>query len=227
MKNALPTYKNACEGGSKDLQKQYEVMEKSLHTLNQGLPARKTQWADAGQQRIFKILALLTGKPTVYVCNVDEDSVVKGNIYSHAVMDKAKAEGAECVIISAGIEAEISQIDDPADQAAFLADLGLQHTGLTRVIQAGYNTLNHITFFTVGPKEARAWTVTKGATAPNAAGVIHGDFERGFICADTITYDDYVALGGEAAAKDAGKIRQEGKSYIVQDGDIFHFKFNV
>ncbi len=227
LEKRIANMQKRLRGGNKELQKELDVMQKSLHTLNQGYPARKSPLDDEEQQKIFKMLALLTGKPMVYVCNVDEDSVVTGNAHSQKVMQKAESEGAECVIISAAIEAEISQIDEPADQAAFLADLGLQETGLARVIRAGYNTLNQITFFTVGPKEARAWTVTAGATAPNAAGVIHGDFERGFICADTIAYDDYYALGGESAAKDAGKIRQEGKTYIVQDGDIFHFKFNV
>ena len=227
LEKRIANMQKRLRGGDKQLHNQLDIMQTSLDTLNQGLPARNADFADAEQQKMFKNLALLTGKPVLYVCNVDEESVVSGNAHSHKVMQKAQAEGAECVIISAAIEAEIAQIDTPDEQAAFLADMGLTETGLARVIRAGYNTLNHITFFTVGPKETRAWTVTAGATAPTAAGVIHGDFEWGFICADTISYADYKQLGGETAARDAGKIRQEGKSYVVKDGDIFHFKFNV
>lgn len=214
-------------GGNKDLQKELDIMERTLATLNASEPARNLDLQDEEDQKIFKNLALLTGKPIVYVCNVDEASVVNGNALSAKVQQKAESEGAQCVIVSAAIESEISQMEDPADQAEFLNDLGLSETGLARVIRAGYDALQHITFFTVGPQESRAWTIPRGATAPNAAGVIHGDFERGFICADTISFDDYQSLGSESAVKDAGKMRQEGKAYIVQDGDIFHFKFNV
>ena len=160
------------------------------------------------------------------MCNVDEGDAATGNAHSARVFEKAAAEGAKAVIISAAIEAEIATMPTE-DRAEFLADLGLQETGLARIIRAGYDLLHLITFFTCGPKEARAWTVEKGAKAPQAAGVIHSDFERGFIRAETIAYDDYVALGGETGAKEAGKMRAEGKDYVVQDGDVMLFRFNV
>jgi hypothetical protein len=162
----------------------------------------------------------------LYVCNVEEASAATGNAHSAAVFAMAKAKGAKAVIVSAAIEAEISQMAD-ADRAEFLASLGLEDSGLDRIIRAGYELLGLFTYFTVGPKEARAWTITKGTKAPGAAGVIHGDFERGFIAAETIAYDDYVALGGEGGAKEAGKMRVEGKEYLVKDGDVLLFRFNV
>jgi ribosome-binding ATPase len=160
------------------------------------------------------------------VCNVEEESAASGNAFSELVFEKAKAEGANAVIVSAAIESELVAME-AEDRMVFLEELGLSETGLTRIIRAGYDLLHLITFFTVGPKEARAWTVHKGAKAPEAAGEIHSDMQRGFIRAETIAYDDYVALNGESGAKDAGKLRQEGKEYIVQDGDVLHFKFNV
>ncbi len=163
----------------------------------------------------------------LYVCNVDEAAAAIGNAYSKKVEARAKAEGAVSVVISAAIEAEVAQLTDEAEKAEFLSSLGLSETGLTRVIRAGYALLDLITFFTVGPKEARAWTVRHGARAPEAAGVIHTDFERGFIRSETIAYDDFIANGGEAGARDAGKLRSEGKDYVVQDGDVLHFRFNV
>ncbi|MBN2753198.1 MAG: redox-regulated ATPase YchF, partial [Rhodospirillaceae bacterium] len=169
---------------------------------------------------------LLTGKPVLYVCNVAEDDAATGNARSAAVAEKAKAEGAASVVVSAAIEAELSQLDDE-ERALFLADLGLDEAGLSRVIRAGYELLGLITFFTVGPKEARAWTVRDGAKGPEAAGVIHTDFEKGFIRAETIAYADFIACKGEQGAKEAGKMRSEGKEYLVKDGDIFHFLFNV
>ena len=169
---------------------------------------------------------MLTAKPVLYVCNVDEGDAAAGNAHSARVFEKAQAEGAGAVVISAAIEAEIATMD-AADREPFLADLGLQETGLTRIIRAGYDLLGLLTFFTAGPKEARAWTVEKGARAPQAAGAIHSDFERGFIRAETIGYPDYVAFGGEAGARDAGKLRSEGKDYEVQDGDVMLFRFNV
>ena len=178
---------------------------------------------DAGA---FDQLQLITAKPILYVCNVDEDSAAEGNEFSAQVAEKAAAEGAECVVISAAIEAEIAQLD-AEERQAFLEEIGLEETGLARVIKAGYRLLGLITYFTAGPKEARAWTVPEGTKAPQAAGVIHTDFERGFIRAETISYDDYVALGGEAGARDAGKARLEGKDYVVQDGDVLHFRFNA
>ena len=171
-------------------------------------------------------LQLLTGKPVLYVANVEEARAATGNAFSAKVAEMAKAEGAGMVVVSAAIEAEISQLPD-ADKGEFLAGLGLADSGLDRVIRAGYALLGLITYFTVGPKEARAWTITKGTRAPQAAGVIHGDFERGFIAAETTAYDDYVSLGGEQGAKEAGKMRVEGKDYVVRDGDVMLFRFNV
>ena len=162
----------------------------------------------------------------LYICNVDEHSAASGNRYSAIVGQRARAEKAESVVISAAIEAETAELD-PADRRDFLAHLGLEETGLARVIRAGFKLLHLITFFTAGPKEAHAWTVRKGARASEAAGAIHTDFERGFISAETITYDDYVASGGELGAKEAGKMRLEGRDYMVQDGDVFYFRFNV
>ena len=173
------------------------------------------------------LLQLLTGKPVLYVCNVEEASAAEGNDWSRKVEEMARAQGAGAVVVSAAIEAEVAQLSDPEEKNEFLGSLGLTEPGLNRVIRAGYALLHLMTFFTAGPKEARAWTVRVGAKAPEAAGVIHSDFERGFIRAETIDYDTYVALGGEQAAKEAGKMRQEGKEYVVQDGDIFHFRFNV
>ena len=172
------------------------------------------------------MLQLLTAKPVLYVANVDEDSAADGNDYSKRVLDYAAEEGSEAVVISAQIEAEISQLEDE-EQAEFLETMGLEEPGLNRLIHAGYALLGLQTYFTAGPKESRAWTIRQGWTAPQAAGVIHGDFEKGFIRAETIAFEDYVANNGEAGAKDAGKMRAEGKDYIVQDGDVMLFRFNV
>jgi GTP-binding protein YchF len=175
---------------------------------------------------VFAQAQLLTAKPVLYVCNVNEEDAANGNPQSQRVFDKAHAEGAEAVVVSAAIEADLVTMEMD-ERLAFLEEMGLHETGLARVIRAGYELLHLITFFTVGPKEARAWTVEKGSKAPRAAGEIHTDFERGFIRAETIAYDDYIALNGEAGARDAGKLRQEGKDYVVKDGDVLHFKFNV
>jgi GTP-binding protein YchF len=193
--------------------------------LAAGKPARQVAVADE-DQKAWKMLQLLTAKPILYVCNVDEASAARGNAQSDKVAAMAKAQGAAHVIISAQIEEDIAQLDDE-EAAMFLSEMGLQEAGLDRLIRAGYALLGLQTYFTVGPKEARAWTIRQGTLAPQAAGVIHGDFERGFIRAETIAYDDYVALGGETAARDAGKMRVEGKSYEVKDGDVLHFLFNA
>jgi GTP-binding protein YchF len=182
--------------------------------------------ADAEEAKILKGLNLLTSKPVLYICNVDEASAGEGNELSRKVAEKAAAEGAVAVVISAAIEAEISQLDKE-EQEEFLETIGLEEPGLDRMIRAGYELLGQITYFTAGPKETRAWTITDGTKAPGAAGVIHTDFERGFIRAQTIAYDDYTSLGGESAAKEAGKARDEGKEYIVKDGDVLLFKFNT
>jgi hypothetical protein len=202
------------------------VLGRALDLLREGKPARLTQANDPEEARLLAQAQLLTGKPVLYVCNVDEANAAEGNALSQAVFARAAAEGAQAVVVSAAIEAEIATM--PAEERGeFLGELGLSETGLARVIRAGYELLHLLTFFTVGPKEARAWTVEVGARAPQAAGAIHSDFERGFIRAETISYDDYVRYKGEAGARDAGKLRSEGKEYVVQDGDVMLFRFNV
>jgi ribosome-binding ATPase len=210
--------------GDKEAKAMESVFNQTLGFLRDGKPARLTQPRDDDEARIFAQAQLLTAKPVLYVCNVEEASAASGNAQSARVFARAKAEGAQAVVISAAIEAEVAQL--PAeDRGAFLADLGLTETGLTRVIRAGYALLNLITYFTAGPKETRAWTITRGTKAPQAAGVIHTDFEKGFIRAETIAFADYAALKGEGGAKDAGKMRLEGKDYVVQDGDVMLFRF--
>jgi len=213
-------------GGDKEAARQLDLVERALDALRRGEPARGVKRAE-DEQKPFRMLHLLTAKPVLYVCNVDEDAAACGNALSEAVAARAAAQGAESVVISAKIEQEIAALDDAREKAEFLDALGLAETGLARVIQAGYRLLHLITFFTQGPKEARAWTIPQGTLAPQAAGVIHGDFERGFIAAETISYDDFVTLGGEQAAKDAGRMRGEGRGYQVRDGDILLFRFNV
>ncbi|MGB5092543.1 MAG: redox-regulated ATPase YchF [Parvibaculum sp.] len=215
------------KGGDKEAKQLVDLMNIALSCLREGQPARVATAQDkisADDMKAWVGLNLLTSKPVLYVCNVEEASAATGNEYSARVAERAKAEGAESVVISARIEEEIAQLPD-ADRAEYLETLGLAEPGLNRLIQAGYKLLHLITYFTVGPKETRAWTITKGTRAPAAAGVIHTDFEKGFIRAETIAYDDYVALKGENGAKDAGKMRLEGKDYVVQDGDVMHFRF--
>jgi ribosome-binding ATPase len=209
-------------GQDKEAKAQLELMERILPALREGKPAR-----GLGLGEEARALQLITAKPVLYVCNVEEASAASGNRHSARVEEFAAAEGAAVVVVSAAIEAEVAQLAEEAEKREFLASLGLEETGLARVIRAGYGLLDLVTFFTIGPKEARAWTVRKGAKAPQAAGVIHTDFEKGFIRAETIAYDDFVGCGGEQGAKEAGKMRLEGSEYIVQDGDIFHFRFNV
>ncbi len=225
-RRVVPLEKKA-KNGDKDAKAQVEVMTPILVALREGKPARTVRFDDPEQLRILRTLGLLTGKPVLYVCNVEEASAATGNEFSRKVEDMAAAQGNRAVIISAAIEAEVAQLPTDEDRQEFLETLGLEETGLARVIRSGFALLDLITFFTVGPKEARAWTLQKGLKAPQAAGVIHTDFERGFIRAETISYDDFIACGGEAPAKEAGKMRLEGKEYPVQDGDIFHFLFNV
>ncbi len=222
----VPLEKKA-KGGDKEAKAQVEVMAPILAALRDGKPARVVCFDGEEERRIMKQLGLLTCKPVVYACNVEEAAAAAGNALSERVFEMAAKEGNTAVVISAAIEAEVAQLGTEEERREFLETLGLEETGLTRVIRAGYDLLHLITFFTVGPKEARAWTVQKGAKAPQAAGVIHTDFEKGFIRAETISYADFIALGGEAGAKEAGKMRLEGKEYVVQDGDIFHFRFNV
>jgi ribosome-binding ATPase len=191
--------------------------------VRKGRPARLAEFTPE-EAPAYAALQLLTARPVLYVCNVDEASAATGNAHSRAVEEKANAEGAGCVVISAKIEAEFAGLAED-DRAEFLKELGLTEPGLNKLIGEGYKLLDLVTYFTVGPKEARAWTVTRGTKAPQAAGVIHTDFEKGFIRAETIAYDDYVGLGGETGAKDAGKMRLEGKDYVVKDGDVMHFRF--
>ena len=213
------------KSGDKDILEQRDLMLRAQACLEKGDPARMIQ-VDAEQARAWKALGLLSAKPILFLCNVEEESAASGNAYSALVEGVAKAQNAACVIISCAIEQEISQLD--GDEAAmFLDEMGLAEPGLNRLIRAGYDLLTLQTFFTVGPKEARAWTVARGVLAPQAAGVIHGDFERGFIRAETIGYDDYVACAGESGAKEAGKMRAEGKGYALRDGDVLHFLFNT
>ncbi|MBX6375296.1 MAG: redox-regulated ATPase YchF [Acetobacteraceae bacterium] len=211
-------------GGDKEATAQLALIEPILAALREGRPARTA--VPKGEEEAARRLQLLTTKPVLYVCNVDEGAAATGNDFSARVFARAEAEGAKAVVVSAAIEAEIAQMPE-ADRKDFLASLGLEDSGLDRVIRAGYALLGLITYFTAGPKETRAWTVVQGTKAPQAAGVIHGDFERGFIAAETIAYEDYIALGGEQGAKEAGKMRIEGKDYVVRDGDVMLFRFNV
>jgi GTP-binding protein YchF len=218
--------KKAKAGGDAKAKKLVEVMDLYRDALLNGRSAR-TVPLDESQQEAAKDLMLLTAKPILYVCNVDEASVVTGNKYVDAVREAVKDEGAEVLVIGAGIEADIAELETYEEKQMFLEDLGLKESGVNRLIKAAYKLLNLQTFLTAGPKECRAWTFKKGMKAPQTAGIIHSDFERGFIRAEVIKYEDYVALGSEAKCREAGKIAVEGKDYVVQDGDIMHFRFNV
>ena len=226
LERRVPNLLKKAQQGDKDAKIEASVLGQALELLHASKPARLVQPKDPEEEMAFQRAQLLTAKPVLYVCNVDEGDAAEGNALSERVFEKAKAENARAVVVSAAIEAEIATL--PGDEReAFLIDLGLHETGLTRVIRAGYELLDLITFFTAGPKESRAWTVHKKARAPEAAGAIHSDFERGFIRAETIAYDDYIKFGGESGARDAGKLRSEGKDYLVQDGDVMLFRFNV
>ena len=226
LEKRVPNLAKKAQQGDKEAKVQADLLGRALELLRDSKPARLIQPRDHEEKLALDRAQLLTAKPVLYVCNVDEGDAATGNTHSAAVFAKAAAEGAGAVIVSAAIEAEIATM--PADERTeFLHDLGLEETGLARVIRAGYDLLHLITFFTAGPKEARAWTVEKGAKAPEAAGVIHSDFERGFIRAETIAYEDFIACGGEQGAKDKGRMRAEGKDYVVQDGDVLLFRFNV
>lgn len=209
--------------GDKEAKAQVALIEKALTLLREGKPARLAKLTPE-EEPGWRALQLLTSKPVVYVCNVEEASAATGNAYSRKVEERAKVEGAACVVISAKIESEFAGLP-PEDRDAFLNEMGLAEPGLNRLIRAGYALLDLVTYFTVGPKEARAWTIQRGTKAPQAAGVIHTDFEKGFIRAETIAYEDFINLGGEAGARDAGKMRLEGKEYVVKDGDVMHFRF--
>ena len=226
LEKRVPNLVKKAQQGDKEARIEASVLGQALELLRNSRPARLTEPKDAEEKKALGRAQLLTAKPVLYACNVEEAQAATGNSLSERVFERAASEGARAVVISAAIEAEIATLPRE-EREAFLMDLGLHETGLNRMIQAGYELLGLITFFTAGPKEARAWTVHRGAKAPEAAGEIHSDFEHGFIRAETIAFADYLRFGGEAGARDAGKLRSEGKDYIVQDGDVMLFRFNV
>jgi ribosome-binding ATPase len=223
LERRLPILEKKMRGQDQEAKKTFDLVERVLSLLREGKPARLASVAE-DEMTAFRALGLLTAKPVLYVANVDESSAARGNACSALVVARAASEGAGGVVISAKIESELAELP-PAEREAYLVELGLSEPGLNRLIREGYKLLGLITYFTAGPKEARAWTVPQGTRAQQAAGVIHTDFEKGFIRAETIAYDDYVALDGEAGARDAGKLRLEGKDYVVKDGDVLHFRF--
>ena len=227
LERRMNSAEKKAKGGDRDSKADLLVMDRVLKLLQAGSPARQISDWDSSELPRFKMLNLLSAKPMLFVCNVDESLAAKGNSLSKSVIEYARKEKSECVVISAAIEAEISQLTSFEERQEFLNTLGLESSGLYRLIQSGYRLLNLLTFFTVGPKEARAWTISSGAKAPQGAGVIHTDFERGFIRAETISYQDFIEQKGEQGAKDAGKMRVEGSDYLIQNGDILHFRFNV
>ncbi|MDR2859108.1 MAG: redox-regulated ATPase YchF [Mediterranea sp.] len=221
------TQKQAQTGGDKTAKQVYEVLLKYKEVLEQGKSVRAVQFDSKDEQKIARELFLLTSKPILYVCNVDEKSAVDGNKYTDAVREAVKDEDADILIVAAKIESEITEFETYEEREVFLNEIGLQESGVTRLIKAAYQLLNLETYFTAGPQEVRAWTYMRGSKAPQCAGIIHTDFEKGFIRAEVIKYDDYISYGSETAVRDAGKLGVEGKDYIVQDGDIMHFRFNV
>jgi ribosome-binding ATPase len=223
LERRVDTLAKKAKGGDKEAKEVLDLVNRALALLREGKPARLVE-RNAEEERAFHMLGLLTALPVLCVCNVEEASAAAGNAFSREVEVRAKAESAAVVVISAKIESEIAVLSR-GERSEYLAAVGLDEAGLDRLIRAGYGLLDLVTFFTAGPKETRAWTVTRGAKAPQAAGVIHTDFERGFIRAETIAYEDYVACGGETGARDAGELRLEGKDYVVQDGDVMHFRF--
>jgi ribosome-binding ATPase len=223
LERRIVAMEKKAKGGDKDARDMLALAQRSLAELREGRPARAAG-VSREEHDLFQSLGLLSSKPVLYVCNVEEACADKGNAFSDLVKEQAAKEGAVAVIVSAKIESEIAVLPQ-AEQKDYLEAVGLTEPGLNRVIRAGYDLLHLVTFFTVGPKEARAWTVEKGTSAPQAAGVIHTDFEKGFIRAEAIAYDDYVANRGEAGAREAGKFRLEGKDYVVADGDVLHFRF--
>jgi ribosome-binding ATPase len=223
LERRAPALEKKAKGGDKEARATLDIMNRALALLREGKPARLVD-VKPEEEKMFRGLGLLTSKPVLYVCNVEEAAASTGNAFSQTVEERAKAEGAGVVVISAQIEAEIAVLP-LTERTEYLDAIGLNEPGLDRLIRAGYDLLHLATYFTVGPKEARAWTITQSTKAPQAAGVIHTDFERGFIRAETIAYDDYVKFGGEAGAREAGRLRLEGKEYVVSDGDIMHFRF--
>ncbi|MDT3685839.1 MAG: redox-regulated ATPase YchF [Pseudorhodoplanes sp.] len=223
LERRVDALEKKARGNDKEARELLDLVNRTLPLLREGKPARLVE-RKPEEEKAFAMLGLMTAKPVLYVCNVEEASAATGNDFSRKVEARAKEEGAVSVVISAKIESEIAVLSRD-ERADYLEAVGLKEAGLDRLIRAGYDLLHLVTYFTVGPKEARAWTITKGTKAPQAAGVIHTDFERGFIRAETIAYDDYIGLGGEAGARDAGKLRLEGKDYVVADGDVMHFRF--
>ncbi len=228
IEKQIANLQKKARGADAESKAQLELAEKVKAALDDGKPARSVEISDDPEEkRLFKMLQLLTAKPMLYVCNVNEDEAAEGNDWTQKVAVMAEEQNAQIVIISAAIEEEIAQLESEEERSEFLEAVGLDDSGLNKIIKAGFTLLGLHTYFTAGPKEARAWTVKVGAKAPEAAGVIHTDFEKGFIKAEVISFTDYTALNGEQGAKDAGKMRQEGKDYIVQDGDVVLFRFNV
>ena len=221
------TEKAAKSGGDKNAKMQLGVLQAYKEALEQGKPARSVTFETVDEQKFAKELFLLTNKPVLYVCNVDDASAAEGNAYVEAVRKAIEGENAEIMVVAAATESDIAELETPEERAEFLQEIGLTESGVSRLIRAAYALLDLQTYFTAGPDEVRAWTFLRGTKAPQAAGIIHTDFEKGFIRAEVIKYDDYVSLGSETAVKDAGKLGVEGKEYVVQDGDIMHFRFNV
>ena len=221
------TQKQAQTGGDKTAKMQYEVLARIKEALDKGLPARSVEHDTVDEQRFARELFLLTSKPVLYVCNVDDASAATGNAYTEAVAKAIEGENAQMLIVAAATEADIAELDTWEERQEFLAEIGLSESGVSRLIRAAYSLLDLQTYFTAGPDEVRAWTFMRGSKAPKCAGIIHTDFEKGFIRAEVIKYDDYVGLGSEAAVKAAGKMGVEGKEYVVQDGDILHFLVTV
>lgn len=226
LEKRIPNLEKKARSLDKEVIAQLDLIKRVLVVLGKGEPARKVEISES-EQKTFRMLGLITSKPIMYVCNVSEDDAATGNELTAKIEQKAKNENAACVIISAAIEEEISALENEEEKAEFLESIGLEETGLSRIIKSGYELLDLVTFFTIGPKEAHAWTLRKKLKAPSAAGVIHTDFEKGFIRAETISCNDFIACNGEQGAKDNGKMRLEGKDYVVNDGDVFHFRFNV
>ena len=221
------TQKQAQTGGDKVAKMQYEVLLKYQEALQKGLPARSVEIETPDEQRFARDLFLLTNKPVLYVCNVDDDSAATGNAYVEAVRRAIAGENAQLLVVAARTESEIAELETYEERREFLESMGLEESGVNRLIRAAYSLLDLQTYFTAGPDEVRAWTFLRGTKAPQAAGIIHTDFEKGFIRAEVIKYDDYVTLGSESAVREAGKMGVEGKEYVVQDGDVMHFRFNV
>ncbi len=227
VEGRIPRIQKQAQAGDRDAKVQYEVLSRYREALSQGRNARSVELQNKDEERVAHDLFLLTSKPVLYVCNVDDASAATGNAYVDAVREAIKVENAQLLVVAAQTESEIAELDTYEERQMFLQEIGLQESGVNRIIKAAYALLNLETFLTAGPKEVRAWTFRKGSKAPQCAGVIHTDFERGFIRAEVIKYDDYIHYGSEAAVKEAGKMHIEGKDYVVQDGDIVVFRFNV